>query len=58
MGLSYYQIKKRIEELGKELEANELARKIQLQLSEPGASVSFKDAYEIAYNEILRSQYI
>tara|TARA_E500000178_G_scaffold315191_1_gene333966 strand:- start:1305 stop:1481 length:177 start_codon:yes stop_codon:yes gene_type:complete len=58
MGLSYYQIKKRIEELGKELEANELARKIQLQLSEPGASVSFKDAYEMAYNEILRNQYI
>ena len=58
MGLSYYQIKKRIEELGKELEANDLARKIQLQLSEPGASVSFKDAYEMAYNEILRNQYI
>jgi len=55
MGLTHYQIKRRVEELGKSLEVNELARELQLQLSEPGANVSFKDAYEMAYNEILLS---
>ena len=53
--MTYYQIRKRVEESGKALEVNELAKQLQLQLSEPGASVSFKDAYEMAYNEILLS---
>ena len=52
MGLTYYQMKKRVEEQGKALEINELAKQLQSQLSEPGSSVSFKDAYEMAYNEI------
>ena len=52
MGLTYYQMKKRVEEKGKALEINELAKQLQSQLSEPGSSVSFKDAYEMAYNEI------
>ena len=55
MGLTHYQIKRRVEESGKSLEVNELAKRLQLQLSEPGANVSFKDAYEMAYNEILLS---
>ncbi len=56
MGLSYYKITKRVEELGKALECRELAKQIQSQLSEPGTNVSFKDAYEMAYNEILRDR--
>ena len=55
MGLTHSQIKRRVEESGKALEVNELAKRLQLQLSEPGANVSFKDAYEMAYNEILLS---
>ncbi len=52
MGLTYYQMKRRVEESGKALQVNELAKQLQSQLSEPGASVSFKDAYEMAYNEM------
>ena len=55
MGLSYYQMKKRVEEKGKALEINELAKQLQSQLSEPGSNVSFKDAYEMAYNEMFLS---
>lgn len=53
--MTYYQIRKRVEQSGKSLEVNELAKQLQSQLSEPGANVSFKDAYEMAYNEILLS---
>ena len=55
MGLSYYQMKKRVDNEGKALEINELARQLQSQLSEPGSNVSFKDAYEMAYNEMFLS---
>jgi hypothetical protein len=51
--MTYYQIKKRVEREGKVLEVRELAKELQLQLSEPGANIPFKDAYEMAYNEIL-----
>ena len=57
MGLSYYQMKKREEEKGKSLEINELAKQLQSQLSEPGSNISFKDAYEMAYNEMFLYQY-
>ena len=57
MGLTYYQMKRRVEESGKALQVNELAKQLQSQLSEPGASVSFKDAYEMAYNEMFLYQY-
>ena len=50
--MTYYQIRKKAEESGKALEIRELAKKLQLQLSEPGSNVPFKDAYEMAYNEI------
>jgi hypothetical protein len=51
--MTYYQIKKIVEREGKVLEVRELAKELQLQLSEPGANIPFKDAYEMAYNEIL-----
>ena len=50
--MSYYQIRRRVEQSGKSLEVNELAKQLQLQLSEPGSNVPFRDAYEMAYNEI------
>ena len=50
--MTYYQIRKKVEESGKSLEVNELAKQLQSQLSEPGSNVPFKDAYEMAYNEI------
>ena len=50
MGLSYYQMKRRVEEEGKALQVNELAKQLQSQLSEPGSNISFKDAYDMAYN--------
>ena len=52
MGLTYYQMKRRVEESGKALQVNELAKQLQSQLSEPGGNISFKDAYEMAYNEM------
>jgi len=55
MGLTYHQMKKRVEEKGKALQVNELAKQLQSQLSEPGSNISFKDAYEMAYNEIFLS---
>jgi len=50
--ISYYQIRKRVEQSGKSLEVNELAKQLQSQLSEPGNNIPFRDAYEMAYNEI------
>ena len=45
-------MKRRVEQSGKTLEINELAKQLQSQLSEPGSNISFKDAYEMAYNEM------
>lgn len=53
MGLTYYNIRRRVEDCGKELEVNELARELQRQFSEPGARVKWKDAYEMAYHELI-----
>ncbi len=50
--MSYYQIRRKVEQSGKSLEVNELAKQLQLQLSEPGSNIPFRDAYEMAYNEI------
>ena len=52
MGLTFREMKRRVEEEGKSLEINELAKQLQSQLSEPGSNISFKDAYEMAYNEM------
>lgn len=54
--LSYGRIKKRVKELDKELEVKELACSFQLQFDEGENNISFKDAYEMAYNEILETQ--
>ena len=54
--LSYGRIKKRVKELDKELEVNELAQYFKLQFDEGENNISFKDAYEMAYNEILETQ--
>ena len=54
--VSYGRIKKRVKELDKELEVNELAIHFQTQFDEGENNISFKDAYEMAYNEILETQ--
>lgn len=50
---SYYKIQKRVKEAGKELEVKQLARTLQNQFSEPGTRVKYKDAYEMAYHEVM-----
>ena len=55
MGLTFKEMKRKVEEEGKSLEINELAKQLQSQLSEPGSNISFKDSYEMAYNEIFLS---
>ena len=41
--------------MGKEELVRQRALEIQSQLSEPGNNISFKDAYEMAYNDIVES---
>lgn len=53
MGLTYYNIKRKVKDLGKELEVNELAVELQRQFSEPGSRIKWRDAYEMAYHEII-----
>ena len=55
---TYPHIKRKVKKLDKELEVNELARRLQHQFDEGENNVSFKDAYEMAYNEILDTQII
>ena len=50
---SYYKIQKRVKDAGKELEVKELARTLQHQFSEPGVKVKYRDAYEMAYHEVM-----
>jgi len=51
----YQYIRKRAKDLGKEDTILQRAKEIQSQLSEPGCSVPFEDAFEMAYNEISES---
>ena len=51
-------IKRKVKKLDKELEVNELAKQIHHQFDEGENNVSFKDSYEMAYNEILNTQMI
>ena len=55
---TYPHIKRKVKELDKELEVNELAKQIHHQFDEGENNISFKDAYEMAYNEILNTQII
>ena len=50
---TYPHIKRKVKKLDKELEVNRLAVQLQSQFDEGENNISFKDAYEMAYNEIL-----
>tara|TARA_B100000497_G_C7371584_1_gene239323 strand:+ start:149 stop:334 length:186 start_codon:yes stop_codon:yes gene_type:complete len=50
---TYPHIKRKVKKLDKELEVNQLAVELQSQFDEGENNISFKDAYEMAYNEIL-----
>tara|TARA_R110002153_G_scaffold63225_2_gene169769 strand:- start:41 stop:220 length:180 start_codon:yes stop_codon:yes gene_type:complete len=50
---SHYKVLTEVKKLNKEEEAKELAREFQHQFNEGENNISFKDAYEMAYNEIL-----
>ena len=52
------QIKRKVKKLDKELEVNTLAKTLQHQFDEGENNISFKDAYEMAYNEILNHLHI
>ena len=49
----YQYIRKHTIKLGKEEKVKKRAIQLQYQLSEPGAVVPYKDAFEMAYNEII-----
>jgi len=51
-------IKRKVKKLDKELEVNTLAKMLQHQFDEGKNNISFKDAYEMAYNEILNHLHI
>jgi len=51
----YHIWKAKASRIGKEREVRKRALEIQAQLSEPGNSISFRDAYEMAYNDIVES---
>jgi len=53
--VDYQTIKERAVQMGKEELVRQRALEIQSQLSEPGNNISFKDAYEMAYNDIVES---
>ena len=55
---TYPHIKKKVKKLNKELEVNELAKQLHNQFDEGENNISFKDSYEMAYNEILNTQII
>ena len=49
---TYPHIKRKVKKLDKELEVNTLAKTLQHQFDEGENNISFKDAYEMAYNEM------
>ena len=49
----YQYIKEKTIKLGKEEKVRKRAIQLQYQLSEPGSVVPYKDAFEMAYNEIV-----
>jgi hypothetical protein len=53
--VDYQTVKERAIRMGKEELVRQRALELMEQLSEPGMSVSFKDAYEMAYNDIVES---
>ena len=55
---TYPHIKRKVKKLDKELEVNTLAKTLQHKFDEGENNISFKDAYEMAYNEILNHLHI
>ena len=53
--VDYQTIKERAVQMGKEELVRQRALELMEQLSEPGNNISFKDAYEMAYNDIVES---
>jgi hypothetical protein len=53
----YLSLKKHTIKLGVHDEVRSYAKKLQIQLGEPDTNVPFKDAYEMAYNEIVIPKY-
>jgi len=53
----YLKLKTHTIKLGMHDEVRSYARKLQIQLGEPDTNVPFKDAYEMAYNEIVVPKY-
>jgi len=51
--VDYQSIRKRIKVSGKEEKIRSRAKELQSQLSEPPNIVPFKDAYIMAYNEMV-----
>jgi hypothetical protein len=51
--VDYQSIRRRVKGIGKEESVRRRAKELQLQLKEPGCNVPFKDAYVMAYNEIV-----
>ena len=54
--IDYQSIRKHISELGKEEVVKKRAKELQKQLRDPGVNLPFRDAYEMAYNEIIQSR--
>ena len=53
----YLKLKTHTIKLGMHDEVRDYARKLQIQLGEPDTNIPFKDAYEMAYNEMVIPKY-
>ena len=53
--VDYQSIKQKVIRLGKEDIVRNRAKRLQIELSEPDTEVPFKDAYEMAYHELIES---
>ena len=51
--VDYQSIRKKIKVMGKDAEVRKRAKELQIQLEEPNSKVPYKDALEMAYNEII-----
>lgn len=49
----YQSIRRHTIKVGKEVEVKKRAQQLQIELAEPGCSVPYRDAFEMAYNEIV-----
>jgi len=49
----YRSIRKKVKVMGKDDEVRRRAKELQILLSEPDTEVPYKDAIEMAYNEII-----